>query len=107
MHKSLIVFQLLTAFTSAPLLAILLLAAVKFSQMDNEELEFENRKNKIEAFKKEFKALMDKYNFGTYESDQYNGMDEYCGSVFYFVVDGERWYGQTVGEILDEIVGNH
>lgn len=32
--------------------------------MDNDELEFENRKNKIEEFKVELKNLMNKYNFG-------------------------------------------
>ena len=98
---------MLIAVTSAPLLAIHLLAAVKFSQMDNEELEFENRKNKIEAFKTELKALMGKYNFGTYESDNYNGMEEYCGTDYYFTVDGETWYGETIAEILDEVVGSH
>jgi hypothetical protein len=84
-----------------------LLAAVKFSQMDNEELEFENRKKKIEAFKTELKALMKKYNFGKHESDKYNGMEEYCGTDYYFTVDGETWYGETIAEILDEVVGSH
>ena len=39
-----------------------------------DELEFENRKNKIEAFKTELKALMTKYNFGKHESYNYNGI---------------------------------
>ena len=72
-----------------------------------DELEFENRKNKIEAFKTELKALMTKYNFCKHESYNYNGMEEYCGTDYYFTVDGETWYNQTIAEILDEIVGSH
>jgi hypothetical protein len=72
-----------------------------------EELEFENRKKKIEAFKTELKALMNKYNFGKHESDNYNGKEEYCGTDYYFTVDGETWYGETIAEILDEVVGSH
>jgi hypothetical protein len=75
--------------------------------MDNEELEFENRKKKIEAFKADLKALMNKYNFGKYESGNYNGMDEPCGTDYYFTVDGKIWYAETIAEILDEVVGSH
>ena len=50
---------------------------------------------------------MNKYNFGKYESDNYNGMEEYCGTDYYFTVDGETWYGETISEILDEVVGSH
>lgn len=67
------------------------------------ELEFEDRKKKIEAFKDELKALMTKYNFGKYESMQYNGMEEYCGSDYYFIVDGEKWYDETIEEILHSV----
>ena len=72
-----------------------------------EDLEFENRKRKIEAFKIELKALMTKYNFGQCESDNYNGMEEYYGTDYHFTVDGVPWYGETIAEILDEIVGEH
>ena len=67
----------------------------------------ENRKKKIESFKTELKAVMAKYNFGKSESDNYNGMEEYIGTDYYFTVDGEPWYGETIAEILDEIVGEH
>ncbi len=73
-----------------------------------EVLEYaENRKQKVEVFKAELKALMTKYNFGKYESDNYNGWEEYCGTDYYFIVDGTPWYGETIAEILDEIVGEH
>jgi hypothetical protein len=74
--------------------------------MDNDELDFENREKKIEAFKTELKALMNKYNFGKYESDNYNGMEEYVGTDYYFTIDGETWYGETITEILDDIIGS-
>lgn len=72
-----------------------------------DELEFENRKKKIAAFKIELKTLMAKYNFGKAEKDNYNGMDEYCGTDYYFTIDGEAWYSETIAEILDEVVGSH
>ena len=84
-----------------------MLAAVKIYKMDSEELEFENRKKKIEAFKNELKALMTKYNFGKHESDNYNGMEEYCGTDYYFTVDGETWFCETISEFLDDIVRSH
>ena len=74
-------------------------------EMNNEEIKFENRKKKIEAFKTELKALMTKYNVGKHESDNYNGMEEYSGTDYYFTIDGETWYGETIAEILDDIVG--
>ena len=72
--------------------------------MDDYEKEFEARKTKVNEFKEELKALMSKYDFGKDESDQYNGMEEYCGTDYYFVVNGETWYGETISEIIDEIV---
>ena len=72
--------------------------------MDNYEKEFEARKTKVNKFKEELKALMNKYDFGKHESDQYNGMEEYCGTNYYFVVNGETWYGETIIEIIDEII---
>lgn len=81
-----------------------MLVAGLFTKLDKmKELEFENRKKKIEAFKTELKALMTKYNFGKAEKDNYNGMDEYCGTDYYFTIDGEAWYGETIAEILDEV----
>ena len=72
--------------------------------MDNYEKEFEKIKAKVTAFKSELKELMKKYNFGKDESDNYNGMEEYCGTDYYFVVGGETWYADTIAEILDECV---
>lgn len=78
----------------------------KLDKMD--VLEYtENRKKKIEAFKTELKALMTKYNFGKSESHNYNGMEEYIGTDYYFTIDGKPWYGETIAEILDEIIGEH
>ena len=71
--------------------------------MNNDELKYEKRKNKIDKFKSELKTLMNKYNFGKHESDNYNGMEEYCGTDYYFIVDGEPWYAETISEILDDV----
>lgn len=64
-------------------------------------------RKKIEAFKTELKALMTKYNIGKDECDNYNGMEEYCGTDYYFTVDGETWYSETIAEFLDDVVGRH
>jgi|JI10StandDraft_1071094.scaffolds.fasta_scaffold75596_3 hypothetical protein len=71
--------------------------------MSNEELEVENRNKKIEAFKNELKSLINKYNLGKQEHDNYNGMEEYCGTDYYFTVDGEGFYSQTINEFLDDV----
>ena len=73
--------------------------------MDKDELEFENRKKVIDNFKGELKSLMDKYKFGRKEIDQYNGMEEYCGTNIYLTIDGEAWYSQSLSEIVTEIFG--
>ena len=70
--------------------------------MGKDEKEFYIRKAKIAKFKKELKELMTKYAFGQYESNNYDGKEEYCGSNYYFVVDGETWYGETIDEIIEE-----
>ena len=44
-------------------------------------------------------------NYLKHENDNYNGMDEYSGTDYYFTIDGETWYGETIDEILDDIVG--
>lgn len=62
---------------------------------------------KIEAFKTELKALMAKYNFGKHESRRYNTREECCGTDYYFTVDGKTWHGESIAEILDDIVGYH
>lgn len=73
--------------------------------MDKEQLEFENRKKVIENFKEELKSLMDKYKFGKKKCDQYNGMEEYCGTNIYLTIDGGAWYAQSLSEIVTEIFG--
>jgi hypothetical protein len=75
--------------------------------MDSEELELESIEKKIEAFKTELKALMNKYNFGKHQGDNYDGMEEYIGTDYYFTVDGKPYRGETIAEIIDEVVGSH
>lgn len=68
------------------------------------ELEFQKRKEKIDSFKKELLELKQKYNFGIHESDNYNGMEEHCGTDLYFIVDGDTYYSETIEEILDILI---
>ncbi len=58
--------------------------------------EFTHAKEKISDFKDELKLLMNKYNFGKHESNNYNGMEEYCGTDSYFTVGGYIWYNETI-----------
>jgi len=68
--------------------------------MEKAELEYNNRKKKIDDFKAELNQLSNKYKFGIKNSDNYNNMDEYCGTDYYFIVDGETWYNETIDEII-------
>lgn len=72
--------------------------------MGNEELEFENRRKTIDSLKADLRATIDKYNLGKIENDQYNGMEEYIGTDYYFTINGKPFYGQTIPEILNEVV---
>ena len=74
------------------------------TEITQDELEFEKRKKKIESFKTELKTLMDKYNFGFDYSDNYNGLEEYCGTDYYLIVDGVIWYNETIVEIFNEFI---
>lgn len=63
-----------------------------------------DKRNKIEAFKNELKALMKKYDFGKEELDSYDGEDRYNGTDIYLTIEGERYASETLAEILDECV---
>lgn len=75
--------------------------------MTESEKQFYDKKEKIDAFKAELMALRDKYDFGVKESDQYDGMDEYYNTEYYFIVDGEVYWVETISDILTEIFGKH
>ena len=68
------------------------------------EKEFKERQKKIKAFKKELKELMVKYNVGKSESDNYNGMEEYCGTTIYLTIDGEVNYTEDLSELIDDCI---
>jgi hypothetical protein len=70
---------------------------------DLEYAEFERRNLLINNFKNDLESLCKKYNFGIKESDNYNGMEEYCGTDIYLTVDGHTWYGQTLDEIMEQV----
>lgn len=63
-----------------------------------------DKRNKVEAFKKELKELINKYDFGKDELDSYNGEDRFIGTDIYFTIDGERYAAETLSEILYECV---
>lgn len=58
----------------------------------------------IDSFKKDLKDLMAKYNFGKKEHDNYNGEEIYCGTDIYLTIEGDEYYAETLGEILDECI---
>lgn len=66
--------------------------------------EFTNAKEKISDFKEELKLLMNKYDFKIEESNNYNGLDEYCSTDYYFSVDGYTWFSETISEIINDAV---
>jgi hypothetical protein len=72
--------------------------------MSNDEIEFEARKQKIEAFKADLAAVFQRHEFGIKESDNYDGSDEYLSTSRYFVVDGETWFIQDVDQIINEVI---
>lgn len=71
--------------------------------MDEYEKEFNLRKEKIESFKQDLKSVLEKHKIGIYESDNYDGEENYCGSTAYFTVDGQWWLNESIPEILNSI----
>ena len=61
--------------------------------MDSDN-QYEQAAQKITNFKTELKELVNKYNFGQIESDNYDGEENYVNSDRFFVVDGYAWYIQ-------------
>ena len=64
---------------------------------------FDIRIRKVEWFKSKLKTLLDKSGFGMHESDQYDGEENYCGTIRYFVIDGEPLDVSSIDEILKEV----
>jgi len=62
----------------------------------------DNTNEKIEAFKVELKALMQKHGIGIYASDQYID-DDYCGADHYLTIDDEPCMDETVAELFDRL----
>ena len=64
--------------------------------------------SKVKQFKTELKNLLAKYDFEIKEHDQYNGMEEYCGTTKYFKdkEDNDPYYSESVAEIIQDIFGD-
>ena len=75
----------------------------KTTEEQQEELEVKLKYEKLDSFKAELKALMNKYNIETDGHDNYGDKEEYCGTSYYFYIDGCPMYAQTVEEILEEL----
>jgi hypothetical protein len=62
-----------------------------------------NTNEKIEAFKVELKALMQKHDFGCLMADTYDGNGDHYGTDHYFTIDSEPYIDESVAEIFDSI----
>ena len=72
-------------------------------EMSEYDKAFYARVGKLQAFKSDLKNLVKKHGFGISESDQYDGEENYCGFIRYFVIDGEPLYVSSIDEILKEV----
>ena len=60
--------------------------------------------NKLfKEFKKDLLVLLKKHDVGLHIVDEYDGEDAFCGVSYYFKFKGEKYYGDTVGDILEEL----
>jgi len=72
--------------------------------MDNEEKAFQKKQQTIEEFKLELKTLFSKYNFGIKETDNYDNEENYQSTEFYFIVDGDPYYIDTIQDIINDCI---
>lgn len=63
-----------------------------------------NKFEKIDNFKNELIALLKKHKIRLHPCDEYDGKDEYCGTDWYFKVDEEVYYADTVEEFMEDLV---
>lgn len=61
-------------------------------------------KAEFKGFKKELSELITKYKVGKYESDDYNGNEEYCGTEIYLTIDGEIQWSKDLKDIIKECI---
>ena len=64
--------------------------------------EFKERQDKIKGFKKDLKKLMVKYDIGKYDSDNYDGHEEFCGTDLYLTINGVVYWVEDLNELIDD-----
>lgn len=70
--------------------------------MANWKEEYISTIERFNAFKEELKELSQKYKISIYESANYDGNEEYCGSDYFIKVDSKVIYDDTLNEVIDE-----
>jgi hypothetical protein len=70
------------------------------------ESAFEIKKAKIEAFKLVLKELMLSHNVGMDEMDNFDSEENYVSTNYYFTIDSEAWFVETIDEILNQIISD-
>ena len=75
----------------------------KTTEEQQEELEAKLKYEKLDSFKAELKALMNKYNIETDGHDNYGDKGRILRNFLLFYIDGCPMYAQTVEEILEEL----
>lgn len=60
--------------------------------------------SKLTEFKQELKQLVLKYDLEVDESENYDVNEEYCGSDYYFIINGCTVYDETISEILRDCI---
>lgn len=72
--------------------------------MDANEKEFYKRKECLDTFKSEFKALILKHKITIYTQCEYltpqDGCDGVGTDVDYIVINGEQWHNDNLSEII-------
>lgn len=59
---------------------------------------------KIDLFKKELFELLKKHDVKFHPSDQYDGEEQYCGTLYYLNIGGETDYGADFSEIIQDFI---
>jgi len=60
--------------------------------------------SEVELFKKELKELLKKYNVGISESDNYNSIEEYCGTTIYLTINELVYYKDDLNDFIKNII---
>ena len=76
---------------------------ITMSEQLKKRIRDKNLQDKVEAFKKDLKELIKKHNIEAHDCEQHDNEENYIGSDYYFKIDGEAYYRESINELIEDL----